>query len=226
MSIHDGHRNRLRKKFKEGNIEDHELLELLLFSAIPRRNTNEIAHRLLENFGSVNGVFNASEKALCSVEGIGKSSAMLIKVVSKCIERYLMPTNMPSEKVDTLSKLEKYIASLFYCATNEKVYVLLFNNSKSVILCRALGEGNACFSEVEAYKILNLAVEYGAASVAIAHNHPNGIAMPSEEDIKITNGIKSALEQMKINFLDHFIVVGDRCVPILNGGYANKDIDI
>ena len=89
-----------------------------------------------------------------------------------------------------------------------------------------MGEGNACFSEVEAYKILNLAVEYGAASVAIAHNHPNGIAMPSEEDIKITNGIKSALEQMKINFLDHFIVVGDRCVPILNGGYANKDIDI
>ena len=225
MSIHDGHRNRLRKKFKEGNIEDHELLEVLLFYSIPRINTNEIAHRLLEKFGSVNGVFSASEKALCSVEGIGENSAMLIKVVSKCIERYLARPKVSNERLDTLSKIEKYLASLFYCSTTEKVYVLLFNNSKGVILCRSVGEGNACFSEVEAYKILNLALEYGAASVAIAHNHPNGIPTPSEADIKITNGIKNALEQMRINFLDHFIVVGDRCVPVLNHWSANKDID-
>ena len=225
MSIHDGHRERLRKKFKEGNIEDHELLELLLFSSIPRRNTNEIAHRLIDKFGSVNGVFNASERALCSVEGVGENSAMLIKTVSKCIERYLMKPNVPNERLDTISKLEKYLSNLFYCATNEKVYALLFNNSKGIIRCQMVGEGNACFSEVEAYKILNLAIEYGAASVAIAHNHPNGIATPSEADVKITNGIKNALEQMKIGFLDHFIVVGDRCVPVLDGLSVNKDID-
>ena len=115
MSIHDGHRERLRKKFKEGNIEDHELLELLLFSSIPRRNTNEIAHRLIDKFGSVNGVFNASERALCSVEGVGENSAMLIKTVSKCIERYLMKPNVPNERLDTFSKLEKYKYSIGCC---------------------------------------------------------------------------------------------------------------
>ena len=127
--VHDGHRERLRNKFLEAkdSFEDHELLELLLFYSIPRANTNEIAHDLLDRFGSLQGVFNADVPALMQVEHLGEKSAIFLKTVSEILLRYQMEK---FENVSILSSpelLQNYMFSLFVGTDNEKAYILLFN---------------------------------------------------------------------------------------------------
>lgn len=217
MALHDGHRKRLRQKFlKESHLEDHEILELLLFHTIPRQNTNEIAHRLLDRFGSFRGIMEADMAALQEIEGIGAQSAYFLRLQAEVVARYHLGEVDMNGLLSSQRDLYQYLQSLFVGATNERVYLVLFNGSGRVILSRKISEGLTAVADISPSRITNLAVKHGAVAVLIAHNHPGGIAYPSAQDVEVTDIVLDSLQKVNISLIDHFVVTGDGCCPILH----------
>ncbi len=216
MTVHEGHRERLRKKFRQGALEDHELLELLLFFSIPRRNTNETAHALLKRFGSLDAVMNADITALQTVEGIGETSALQIKAVAEIMGRCARSRSDDRHLLSSFGELESYLHSLFIGSAHEKTFVLLFNAANRLICCEMLGEGNAVHTSVCLRRVIEMSLQKNAAAAVLAHNHADGLVMPSGEDVTATDRIREALESIGVRFVEHYIVTPDRCIPILH----------
>ena len=219
---HDGHRKRLRNRFitSPESFEDHELLELILFYAIPRKNTNEIAHRLLLRFGSLKGVLDASAQALTDVEDIGESTAIYIKAISALVLKYHISEQKSEDLLKTLDALTAFLKSLFIGTQNESSYILLFDNSKRLITCSKIGEGFSMEHTLSMRKAALTAITSNATSAILVHNHPNGRALPSGDDIHATNKAKMILEALGITLMEHFIVANDECRPIINSHRA------
>jgi len=215
MSIHEGHRERLRKKFCQGTLEDHELLELLLFYSIPRCNTNEQAHRLLRRFGSLDAVMNAEIAELQSVEGIGEGSAIQIKAVGEIMGRCARSRADDRHLLSSYEALEAYLLALFIGSSREKTFLLLFNAANRLICCEMLGEGNATQTPVCLRRTVELSLQKNAAAALLAHNHADGLVVPSEADAYATERVREALENVGVRFIEHYIVTPDRCIPIL-----------
>ncbi len=214
--IHDGHRGRLRKKFMSGaSLEDHEILEAVLFSSIPRANTNDLAHHLLERFGSLRDVFDANASALQDVEGIGPSSAFLIRLISECISRYSLEGQDTRNLLNDRIRLEEYLRALFIGCDYEKAMILFFNASGRLIETHPLGEGEVNLVHLSTRQILTAATQSNAASAILVHNHPSGMLFPSDKDLAATMRIADALKSVQVDLIDHFIVVGNQCRPIL-----------
>ncbi|MCQ2431801.1 MAG: hypothetical protein MJ175_04270 [Clostridia bacterium] len=188
--LHEGHRKNMRERFlKSGGFgfQDHELLEMLLFYSIPRVNTNEIAHRLLKEFGSVRGVFDASYDALLTVDGVGASSAQIIRLFGELMGRYIgaeeesrgLVVRKPEDTV-------YYLQKLFFGIGNERSYLLLLSNTGALTDTVLLAEGNAGSVMFDIQKCVRTAVIRNAGFVLAAHNHPHGKAIPSEDDLIVT----------------------------------------
>ncbi len=218
-NIHDGHRKRILSKVETApkTLEDHEMLETLLFYSIPRRNTNETAHLLIKTFGSVKGVLDASVKDLSMVEGVGLKSALLIKIVAELTCRYTL-SSVEYKKTPLESKvaLRKYITALFIGTDVEMTYLLLFDRSKRLLSTNILSTGTAVGTMVPIQKIAELVIDKRIAYAVLTHNHPDGNLYPSSEDIRVTNILVQFLRPLNIQLIDHFIVVGDSCRPIIN----------
>ncbi|MBR2353956.1 MAG: hypothetical protein IKA76_05595 [Clostridia bacterium] len=214
--IHDGHRERIRKKFMNGDsLEDHEILEILLFSSIPRANTNEIAHHLIKRFGSFRGVFDANATSLQEVDGVGPSSAVLIRLVSECIYRYSLQRQDTRDLLNNREVLQEYLRALFIGCDYEKAMVLLFNASGRLLETCELGDGDVNLVHLSPRQILTAAARVNASAAVLVHNHPDGVLYPSDEDLASTLQISQALSAIHVTLIDHFIVAGDQCRPIL-----------
>lgn len=215
---HGGHRERLRNKFRTApeSLEDHELLELLLFYAIPRCNTNDTAHALIDRFGSLRGVLDANIPSLMGVKDVGNKTATYLRVISETLARYERSAFDGGLVFGSNTELGRYIKSLFVATDSELTYLLLFDNSQRLLLCEKIGEGHSSGNSISLRDITLLALSNNAAGVVIAHNHPNGKATPSGEDIVTTNRLNTVLDSMGIVLIDHFIVAEDECVPIIH----------
>lgn len=215
--VHDGHRERLRAKFLDvrDSFEDHELLELLLFYSIPRANTNEIAHDLLDRFGSLQGVFNADIPALKQIDNLGEKSAIFLRVISEILLRYKLEDFEGINVLESPETLKRYLCTLFVGTDNERAYILLFNRSRRLMICRKISEGYCAANTITMRDISNASINSNAAYAILVHNHPGGKAIPSGEDISTTNIVNRALKTNGIEFLEHFIIAGDVCTPIM-----------
>ena len=216
-SPHDGHRKRLRSKFLSApaTLEDHELLELLLFYSIPRANTNEIAHRLLSRFGSIKGVVNAGLPALKEIDGIGENAALFLRAVSEYTARYERSKVELSAPLTSHEELGAYLRSLFVGYDNEVAFLLLFDSSMRLLLCEKVSEGYSAGNVLSTRTIASIALASNAPTAIIVHNHPGGKPIPSGDDIAITGHIRWFLNSLQIHLIDHFIVAGDECRAIL-----------
>ena len=216
--LHDGHRDRLRERFltSADSFEDHEILELVLFYSIPRRNTNDIAHTLLNRFGSIKGVLDANIDALAEVEDIGHKSALHIKAISKLILKYHISEQKSDGLLKSPATLSTFLKALFIGTQNEISYILLFDNAKKLITCEKIGAGISTEQTVSLREITYKALANNATSIILVHNHPNGQAFPSREDILATNKAKMVLDALGITLMEHFIVAEDKCQPIIN----------
>jgi DNA repair protein RadC len=214
---HDGHRERLRNKFitSPDSLEDHELLELLLFYVIPRCNTNETAHDLIARFGSLRGVLDANMSSLVGVKDIGDKTALYLRVVAEVLSRYECAAHDLSGPIN-YAELGDYLRSLFVGTENEQTFLLLFDSSNRLLLCEKIGEGYSSGNVISMRDIALLSLSNNAAGVVLAHNHPNGRATPSGEDIMATNRLKGLLSSMDIALLEHFVIAGKECVPIIH----------
>lgn len=227
MANHDGHRARMRERFRgEGldHFSEHEVLELLLYYSIPRINTNEIAHELLERFGSLSQVLDAQPEELERVEGIGASSATFLSLISQVV-RYYHVNRMEHETIlDTIEKCGRYLVPFFYGRRNETVFLLCLDAKCKLLCCRELGEGSVNSAGVPVRKIVEVALGSNASSVVLAHNHPSGLALPSMEDMLTTRRVSTALDAVEITLVDHIVVAdGDYVSMIQSGCYRPEE---
>ncbi|MBS1418947.1 MAG: DNA repair protein RadC [Firmicutes bacterium] len=221
MGVHDGHRDRLRARFLEyglDNFNDLNALELLLFYAIPRRDTNEIAHALLECFGSLEGVFYASERELLQVPGIGTNAAALIRLVPQLMKKSALSRPDRREVIMNSSDAGRYFVPRFMYEQDEVVYLLCLDGQKRVIKCAEMGRGVVNCVETSIRRIVETALKYKSSSVILAHNHPDGLALPSSEDDMVTKQVSTALALVGVSLEDHIIVAGDDFVSFADSG--------
>ena len=217
-SIHDGHRQRLRNKFlKSGfdSFEPHNILELLLFYSIPRKDTNEIAHRLLNHFGSIRNVFNADFEELIKVDGIKENSATLIKMVPKIAQEYMNDSVRVGYTMDTAAKIGEYFVNKYVGEKREIVYIMLLNNRYELLAVEKIHEGSVNSAQISTREILKFVIKYNAATFVLAHNHPEGTVCPSMDDINTTAHIMSTFLNFEMDILEHFVVAGDQYCPII-----------
>ena len=217
--MHKEHRKRVKDRFlKEGleNFEPHNILEMLLFYSIPQKDTNETAHLLLDRFGSISAVFDASYQDLMTVPGIKEHSATLIKMIPQIAQKYVADKNDDSGLIlSSIDKIERFFKNKYISATNEIVYLLLLDNKLKIIDCIKLHEGSVNSSAITMRSVVEAALRNNASSVVLAHNHPQGIVVPSPDDIYTTENVKNALSLMGINFLAHILVAGNKYTNIL-----------
>ena len=215
--LHVRHRQRLKKRMVEqgaGGLEPHVLLELLLTYAIARRDTNEIAHRLLARFGSLRGVFDADLIELCKVEGVGEHTALLLKLVPELTRRYFDEESSSITQLISTEDLRRYILPKFIGARNEMLLIVFLGNKNQVLTGEFLQEGSINTVGVNLRQIVERIMALRATGVVMAHNHPGGFAIPSSEDISVTRMLKSVLDPLGIKLLDHIVVADDDCVSM------------
>lgn len=209
---HDGHRERLRKKFCEGTLEDHELLELLLFYSIPRLNTNEIAHELINTCGGLGEVFSSDGERLKKVKGVGENSVVLIRLVSELMRRQAFSLCHTAALLSSQTELYKYLCAIFLGEYEEKAYMVMFGKNGKLLGHELIGDGIYDQSRIGVKKAIKKARSAGAEGVIIAHNHPNGIDRPSSYDISEAEKIEIIFRNAGIKVLDNFLVADGKCV--------------
>jgi DNA repair protein RadC len=222
MSIHDGHRERMKKRFSEhglDNFEDHNVIELLLFYALPRADVNPIAHKLIEKFGSLAAVFDAPTDELAKVPGITANTALFIKLIPQVSRRYLMSRTRFEDILDSTEKAGRYLLPHFFAERDEIVYMICLDAKCKVLNCKLLFRGSVNSANVSVRKIVENALLYNSTSVIIAHNHTSGIALPSHEDKLTTRRIENALRAVDIVLADHIIVADDDFVSMADNGF-------
>lgn len=222
MGIHDDHRKRMKQKFIDTGMDsfaDHEVLELLLYYAIARRDVNPIAHELLNKFGSLSAVFDAPIEALHEVDGIGEHSAMLIKMLPQIARRYLISKSSADNVLNSVEKAGKYVQSFFFSMKKECVYVVCLDAKNKVITSKCVTTGDVDSVPLSPRQVVEFALANNAISVIIAHNHPNGLAIPSASDTNTTRKIQDALKTVGIRMLDHIIVADDDFVSLKDNGF-------
>ena len=220
MGIHDGHREKMRQRFLKGGLEnfaDHEALELLLYYAIPRRDTNPIAHVLMERYGSLSAVLAAPVDDLKKVEGIGESAAVLLKLVPQLTQKARLAE---AERVlNSSDRAGAYLLDLFSGQTHEVVYVLCLDRKGKLITHKRLGEGGISSAGLDIRKLVECAILSSASAVILAHNHPSGIALPSNDDFAATDRAREALKNIDVQLADHIILADGDFVSLADSGY-------
>lgn len=221
MSIHAGHRQRLKERFlKDGldNFEEHQVLELLLFYGIPQRDTNEIAHELIRRFGSLSKVLEATPEELGEVKYVGDNVATLFKLITAVARYYQVNCAMREVILPTIDACGKYLVPYFYGRQNETVFLLCLDAKCKVLCCEKVGEGSVNSAGVPIRRIVELALKNNATSAILAHNHPSGLAIPSGEDIQTTRRVALALDAVEIGLVDHIIVADNDWVSMSQSG--------
>ncbi len=218
-NLHKDHRQRLKNRFlNEGldSFEKHNILELLLFFAIPQLDTNELAHRLLNEFGSLSGVFNASYDELIGVPGIGSHAATLLKLMPELFAAYLRDkAERGSKKPFTIDDAAKYLIPFYITSQNEVVRALYFDNGMNLMENVVIFEGDVNSAKLSYAEIAKIAILRGYPNVIVAHNHPNGSPLPSLEDNRTTSILNESLKTLNINLLEHIIISGGSYTKIL-----------
>ena len=221
MSIHEGHRQRLKERFlREGldNFEEHQVLELLLFYGIPQRDTNEIAHELIREFGSLPNVLEASPEDLRKVKYIGDNVATLFQLITAVARYYQVSRAMREVILASIDACGKYLVPFFHSRQNETVFLLCLDAKCKVLCCEKVGEGSVNSAGIPIRKIVEMALKANATSVILAHNHPSGLAIPSGEDIQTTRRVALALDAVEIGLVDHIIVADNDWVSLSQSG--------
>lgn len=203
------------------NFATHELLEMLLYYSIPRTDTNGIAHGLLERFGSLKGICEASFDELLGADGIGPQSAILLRLIPELMKRYAMEQVQPAAVYNSVGKLADYFSRTFIGLDHECLYMMLLNNRMNMIDCVLVSEGVVNSSTVPVRMMTQKVLFKKASGVAIAHNHPDGLALPSARDIEVTETLIGAFDSIGATLLEHLIIADGRFYPIMQQHYGS-----
>ncbi len=217
-NVHKDHRQRLRARFlREGleNFQEHEVLELLLFYAIPQQNTNPIGHRLIEEFGSIADVFNADFNALMKVDGVKEYSATLLKLIPQLCSYYRASSMHYGKNMVEIDDIAKYCICKYMTVTNERLSVVMLDNDMHFLGMETLSEGGAESVQLDLELLASLLFARNCSSFVLVHNHPSGSLRPSAQDIMLTKKVDSYMREMNKHLVEHIILVNERYLPIM-----------
>lgn len=217
MSVHTGHRQRLKTEFLARGLEgwsDHRVLELLLFYAIPQGDVNGLAHELVERFGSLAGVLDASPDELKKVPGVGDHTAVLLKLIPTLSGRYLGDRSSMGMIIRTSEEAAYVLRPYFFGSRNEMVYILCLDGKGKVLGVRKVAEGSIHASDINIRRIAEEALSLRAAKIYLSHNHISNLAFPSAADWKSTDTIRTALLGVGLELTDHLIFVDGDAVSL------------
>ena len=207
---HEGHRQRMREQFLKADgldsFPDHKILEMLLFYSISRADTNELAHRLIDTFGSLNGVFDAPYSSLIKVKGVGEQTAVLLKFIPSLVKKYLEGSVSDKKYIIRTEDAVEYLRPKFTTLKKEELIMVCLNNAGKILNTVTISKGGSDFTEVDTRKIVQEVIACNATQVILAHNHPGGICAPSSADVKITNNISNLLRSINARLANHIII--------------------
>lgn len=213
-SLHYKHRMRMKECFRKFGFDGfmpHNILELLLFYVIPRKDTNETAHMLLNEFGSIAAVLDAPIEALMRVEGIGIEAATFLKVLPALFRAYEASKHADRPVILSSESAMKYLASFYTAVTFEKFVVVYLDGNGRVIHSAEITQHakDKVFSDLTT--IVKSAVSLDARGIVISHNHVDGFAVPSDEDKRLTEELAKLCQPLKIHICDHILFAGNDC---------------
>ena len=221
-SLHKGHRQRLKAWFQESGLDsftDVQALELLLFYAIPQKDTNPIAHALLNRFGSLSRVLDADVEELKKVPNISDHAATLLRLVTELGRFYQVDSAQRTQGLTSLDACGAYLVPRFFGRKVETVFLLCLDAKCKVLCCREIGEGSVNAASISVRKVVETALSTGATSVVLAHNHPSGVALPSADDVQTTRRIAAALSAVEVSLIDHIVVAEGDFISMIQSGY-------
>jgi DNA repair protein RadC len=208
----DGHRNRVKERFKHCGFDfwqEYEILEFALFFVIPRLDTKTISKKLIDKFGSLKQVIDAEREQLLEIGGLGEHSAIFISFLKKFCGKYGELKIKSENSISSSNEAVKYLKSVLSGEKIEKFFMLILNSANKVTECLEIESGTPNSSPIIPRKIAQIALENRAVSTIIAHNHPGGTLKPSQNDISSTNAIVNALNAIDVSLLDHIIISND-----------------
>ena len=214
---HTGHRERMKAEFLARGLEgwpDHRVLELLLFYTIPQGDVNDLAHELVERFGSLAGVLDASVEELKKVKGVGDHTAVFLRMLPAVLGRYQGARTRLSAIINSPEEAYAWLEPYFFGARNEMVYVLCMDGKRQVLGVRKVAEGSIELAEVNTRRIAEEAIGLRAAQIYVAHNHVSNLAIPSQADWLTTDTLRSALRPIGIELIDHLVFVDGDMVSL------------
>ncbi|MBE7052704.1 MAG: hypothetical protein E7391_00315 [Ruminococcaceae bacterium] len=206
-SIHKGHRERMKKRFREyglSNFAPHEVLEMLLYYTHERRDTNPIAHNLINEFNDIQSVFKADTNALSEVDGIGEESALFISFIRQLLI-YLNQNITDKVTLSTSTSAGQFCCKYFAQHTEEHFIVLVLDTTRSVKKIVEISQGTENETAYYPRKVVEAAIKYKANMIMVAHNHTGNSVHPSPEDTALSNQLNTILNAMGISLVDHII---------------------
>lgn len=223
MGVHDKHRERLRARFLKNGLrgfEDHTALELLLFYARPRCDTNEIAHALIGQFGSFSGVLDAPIEELTKVKGVGENSAVLLKMIPQLGAFYMEDRSDVGDILSSTEQAGAFFLPKFIGKKEEELIVASLDDKRKVLRWASLGnDGIVNAVTISVRKVIAEAVGANATGIMLAHNHPGGLALPSASDKWMTRKAWQALRHINVELVDHIIVADGDYVSLADSGF-------
>lgn len=224
QNIHKNHRKRVKDKFLQSglsNFAEHEILELLLFYSIPQADTNPTAHRLINTFGSLAGVMEASYENLLSVKGVGEQSATLIKLLPAIMSEF-NKHQLQRAVINNQRDAMQYLMNIYKGVAVEQFYVICINAKNEVICVKQMNTGTASKVDVKIRSITELCLKQNCDRIIISHNHPQSDAQPSVDDITMTERIFNSSVLNEIDIIDHIIVSPTSCYSFAETGVMNQ----
>ena len=222
---HTGHRERMKAEFLARGLEgwpDHRVLELLLFYTIPQGDVNDLAHELVERFGSLAGVLDASVEELKKVKGVGDHTAVFLRMLPAVLGRYQGARTRLSAIINSPEDAYAWLEPYFFGARNEMVYVLCLDGKRQVLGVRKVAEGSIEMAEVNTRRIAEEAIGLRAAQIYVAHNHVSNLAIPSQADWLTTDTLRGALRPIGIELIDHLVFVDGDMVSMKDSEYRRN----
>ncbi len=216
-----GHRQRLRERFRQGGAElmpDYELMELILFRAIPRRDTKPLAKAIIHKFGSFAEAISASEERLAEVDGLGEAAITEIKLVRAAALRMMQGELRKRPLLSSWDKVVEYCRAAMAHEPREEFRILFLDNRNRLLADEVQGRGTVNHTPVYVREVVKRALELSASSIILVHNHPSGDPTPSRADIDITKQIIEAAMKLEIAVHDHLIVGRDGHLSLRSAG--------
>ena len=221
MGIHDGHREQVRQRFLQEGLDafaDHEALELLLYYAIPRRDTNALAHALIDRYGSLEAVLTAPMEDLKRFPGLGERSAVLLNLIPQLYRKACLSNAKQEVVLSSVEEVGTYLLNHLAGERREVLYQLCLDAKGKVLACKKLGRGSAVSVPIDLRVVVENALYTGASAVILAHNHPSGQLEASSDDLLVTQRVMEALGSVGVRLVDHFIVGNRQYVSLATAG--------
>lgn len=221
--MHEGHRQRMFERYNKTGFDgfsDHEILEMLLFYVFRQKDTNTLAHKILDKYGTLRNVFRTSVPNLMQIEGIGKATARYLNIIGQTcdfVDKVKDPEKLNSDNA------HDFFNKLFKGKEREEFYIICLDPKNNILNYKMLDQGGFENTEINLGKAIKTALDYDSAKVIFAHNHPSGIDIASDADITVTSMLESSMHLVGVKMIDHIIYAGGKCISIMQNYRVRKD---